>query len=79
VLDIELISVLPLIPTTIPSRRASLLLSTSVSLEKSLHNPCGPLILVVDSLLPEQAILRILAGILVKSSSSQTLRKVLIT
>ncbi len=34
------------------SRRTPLLLASSVRLKKSLHNPGGPLIFLVDSVLP---------------------------
>ncbi len=75
----ELVPILPLIPVATAGQRTPLLLAFPVRLKKSLHNPRGPLILVVDSLLPGGAILGILAGMLVMSSSSQTLQKVLIT
>jgi hypothetical protein len=52
VLGAELILIFPLILAATTGRRASLLLSSSVSLEESLHNPRSPLILVVDLLLP---------------------------
>ncbi len=50
-LDVELVSALLLIPTAVSSRQMSRLWSSSVSLKKSLHDPCVPLILEVDSVL----------------------------
>ena len=67
-----------LLSVTTSGRRTPFLLPPSVCLQKSLHDPYGPLVLAVDSVKPRAAILRILAGMLVLWNSPQTLRKVLI-
>jgi hypothetical protein len=48
----EIVPILPLFSVATTSRRTPLLLASSVRLKKSLHNPGGPLIFVVDSVLP---------------------------
>ena len=47
----ELVPVLPLFPVATTGQRTPLLLASPVRLKKSLHNPRGPLILVVNSIL----------------------------
>jgi hypothetical protein len=47
----KLIPVLPLVPVATTGRRTPLLLASPVRLKKPVHNPRGPLILMVDSIL----------------------------
>ncbi len=50
--DAEVVPILLLLSVTTSGRRTPFLLPSSVCLQKSLHDSCGPLILTVDSVKP---------------------------